>query len=84
MTTARKIRELATEVNALANGKYKETINGIDKQWDGTASTKFVASCETARAELLKRAGYMTTLADRIETIAAYIRDVEQAVKNLI
>jgi uncharacterized protein YukE len=84
IATARKIRVLADEARSLANGKYKDTINGIDKQWDGAASSKFIASCETAREELLKRAGYMTTLAERLETIAAYIRDVEQAVKNLI
>lgn len=78
---ANELSDIAERVSEIATGKLTESIENIDKNWDGANSKKFLKKSNELKAKVEDSAKDIAAVADAIRKMAKAVYDAEM--KNI-
>lgn len=82
MQQAKKLKNSADELKRLVRNRYYPLLEDIGTAWEGDAAVIFMSGCRNRAEELMRQAGQLDDLADRLIQIAHQIREAEQQAQS--
>lgn len=77
MRQANDLLDISKEINKLAVNKLADSIQTIDKNWDGNNSKKFIKKGNTLKGKIEDSAEDLKKISDSIKQMAKKIYDAE-------
>lgn len=77
MKQAKELKGISSKLKKLSDSQFDDTINKIDRSWDGESSTKFVQKGKKLKGKMDDSAKDLESIAGTIETIATNIYKAE-------
>ena len=74
---ADNLLEVSKDIRKIATGKLNDSIQTIDKNWDGENSKKFLTKSKRLKEKVEDSADDIKSIAEAIKTIAKSVYDAE-------
>jgi WXG100 family type VII secretion target len=82
ISQANQIDTIADDMQSLANSQLQNALETLGGVWKGEASQLFVTYCNGTKGDILTQAQNLHNLASKIRSVAAILKNAEQAAEQ--